>query len=179
MKIVVGLGNPGEQYKNTRHNIGWLALDSLVGEVSWQENKKFKALSCQVGDTLFIKPLSFMNNSGQVVQRVLNYYKLLPKSLGLIKKKGVNLNEILAVIHDDLDLDFGDIRTATDSGSAGHRGVESIINYLKTKKFTRIRLGIKNELLRTHIPADKFVLQTFNSEERSQLSEIFKKLNIE
>ncbi len=173
MKIIVGLGNPGEQYKNTRHNIGWLALDNWLGEVKWTENKKFKALTYEDSGILFVKPLTFMNNSGQSVQKVLNYYKLLPKNFGLIKKKGADLNEVLAVVHDDLDLNFGDTRLATDSGAAGHNGVQSIINYLKTKKFTRLRIGIKNDLLRTHIPPDKFVLSAFSQEERSKLKNIF------
>jgi len=176
MKIIVGLGNPGEQYKNTRHNVGWLALDNQLGEITWLKNKKFSALVYESENILFIKPLSFMNNSGQVVQKVLNYYKLLPKNLGFINKKNVDLNNVLTVIHDDLDLNFGDIRLVTGSGSAGHRGVESIIQYLKTKKFTRIRIGIGNELLRTHVPADKFVLQPFTPEERQHLPKIFNKL---
>ena len=178
MKIIVGLGNPGEQYKNTRHNVGWLALDYLLGDAKWREDKKFQSLIYQDGDFLFVKPLTFMNNSGQAVQKILNYYKLLPKNLGIINKKDADLNEALTVIHDELDLNFGDYRIATDSSSAGHRGVQSIIDHLKTKKFTRIRIGIKNELLRTHIPSDKFVLQPFGGEERQKLKEIFGKLNI-
>ena len=145
MHIIVGLGNPGEQYKNTRHNAGWLALDNFLGEVAWQESRKFNALIHEDGDFLFVKPLTFMNNSGQSVQKILNYYKLLPKNFGLLKKKDSNLIEVLTVIHDDLDLNFGDYRLADNSGSAGHRGVQSIINYLKTKNFKRLRLGIKTE----------------------------------
>ena len=118
-----------------------------------------------------------MNNSGQAVQKILNYYKLLPKNFGLINKKDADLNEVLTVIHDDLDLNFGDYRIATDSGSAGHRGVQSIIDYLKTQKFTRLRIGIKNDLLRAHIPPDKFVLSPFTGEERERLKELFAKLN--
>lgn len=172
MKIIVGLGNPGEQYKNSRHNAGWLALDNWLGAVKWTENKKFNALTYADGEFLFVKPLTFMNNSGQSVQKVLNYYKLLPKNFGLIKKKNADLGKVLAVVHDDLDLNFGDSRIATDSGAAGHNGVQSIINYLKTKKFTRLRIGIKNDLLRTHIPPDKFVLSAFSQEERGKLKDI-------
>lgn len=179
MKIIVGLGNPGEQYKNTRHNIGWLFLDSLLGDVKWTENKKFRAFIYEDGTNLYVKPQTFMNNSGQTVQKVLNYYGLIPKSFGIIKKKGIDLNDSLIVIQDDLDLDFENFKIATDSSSAGHRGIQSIIDYLKTKKFTRIRLGIKNELLRTHIPAEKFVLQPFNHDEKERLKEIFAKINIE
>lgn len=178
MKIIVGLGNPGEQYKNTRHNIGWLALDDLLGEVKWSENKKFNALIHEQGDCLYIKPLTFMNNSGQAVQKILNYYKLLPKNFGILSKKNSDLSDILTVIQDDLDINFGDFKIATDSSSAGHRGIQSIIDYLKTKKFTRLRLGIKNELLRTHIPPEKFVLQPFNHEEKERLKETFSKINI-
>lgn len=178
MKIIVGLGNPGEQYKNTRHNIGWLALDDLLGEVKWREDKKFNALTYEDGEFLFVKPLTFMNNSGQAVQKILNYYKLLPKTWGLINKKDAALNEVLTVIHDDLDLDFTDFKISTNSGSAGHRGVQSIIDYLKTKQFTRVRLGVKNELLKIHIPPEKFVLQPFNASEKEKLQEIFAKLNI-
>lgn len=178
MKIIVGLGNPGEQYKNTRHNVGWLALDQYLGEVKWLESKKFQALIYEDQDFLFVKPLTFMNNSGQTVQKILNYYKLLPKNLGLIAKKNIDLNDCLLVIHDDLDLNFGDYKIAVDSGSAGQRGVQSIIDYLKTKKFTRLRLGIKNELLRIHIPPDKFVLAPFSGEERNKLISLLSKLNI-
>jgi len=178
MKIIVGLGNPGEQYKFTRHNIGWLALDSLLGEVKWSENKKFNALTYEDDEFMYVKSLTFMNNTGQAIQKILNYYKLLPKSFGILNKKDADLNHTLIVIQDDLDINFGDYKIATDSSSAGHRGVQSIIDYLKTKRFTRIRLGIKNELLRVHIPADKFVLQPFNHEEKERLKEIFAKINI-
>ncbi len=179
MKIIVGLGNPGEQYHNTRHNIGWLALDSLLGEVKWQENKKFNSFIYESGNYLYVKPQTFMNNSGQAVQKILNYYKLLPKSLGILNKKDSDLTETLIVIQDDLDINFGDLKISVDSTSAGHRGVQSIIDYLKTKKFTRLRLGIKNELLRTHIPPEKFVVQPFSQDERSRLKEVFAKINLD
>ncbi|MDP2944497.1 MAG: aminoacyl-tRNA hydrolase [bacterium] len=178
MKIIVGLGNPGEQYKNARHNTGRLILDNLLGDVNWSENKKFNALTYKDGDFLFVKPLTFMNESGVSVRKILDYYGLLPKNFGFIKKKDVDLQNILTVIHDDLDLNFGDYKIATDSGSAGHRGVQSIIDYLKTKKFTRLRCGIKNDLLRTHVPPDKFVLDNFSGEEKAKLKELSSQLNI-
>lgn len=178
MRVIIGLGNPGDQYKHSRHNAAWLLIDNFLGDVKWQENKKFSALTYEDGDFLFVKPLTFMNESGRSVQSVLNYYKLLPLSFGLLKKKDADLNNCLTVIHDDLDLNFGDYKIATNSGSAGNRGVESIINYLKTKKFTRLRIGIKNELLRTKIPPEKFVLQNFNPEERKNLNEINNKINL-
>jgi len=178
MKIIVALGNPGEQYQNTRHNAGWLALDFVLGPVKWSENKKFSALTYEDGDCLFVKPQTFMNNSGQSVRKFLDYYKLLPKRLGFLAKKDVDLNDVLTVIHDDLDLDLGNYKIATDSGSAGHRGVQSIIDHLKTKKFSRLRLGIKNELLRTHIPPEDFVLKAFSREEKDKLKDLIGGINI-
>lgn len=178
MRIIVGLGNPGEEYRETRHNIGWLALDYWLGDVHWSHNKRFNALVYEEGDTLFVKPLSFMNESGLVVRKTLDYYKLLPKNLGILKKKDADLNHVLTVVHDELDLDFGRWRLATDSSSAGHRGVQSLITHLKTQKFSRLRLGIKNEPLRIHIPADKFVLQTFSAEERGRLANLFASIDI-
>ena len=178
MHLIVGLGNLGEQYANTRHNAGFLALDEFLGVVKWQDNKKFNALIHEDGEFLFVKPLTFMNNSGQSVQKILDYYKLRPKKLGLITKKDVDLTESLTVVHDDLDLPFGTYRLAANSSSAGHRGVQSIIDYLKTKNFTRLRLGIKNNLLRTPIPPEKFVLQPFSKEEKERLKTILASLNL-
>jgi len=153
MKVVVGLGNPGEQYKNTRHNIGWLALDYLLGDVRWQENKKFRALVHEDNGTIYLKPLTFMNNSGDSVRRALDYYGLLPKN----------------------DLDLGKWKISDDSRSGGHKGVQSIINHLKTQRFIRLRLGIKNGELRRLIPPEKFVLQKFSTEELPILQDSIKK----
>lgn len=178
MRIIVGLGNPGEQYKNTRHNVGWIMMDNFLGKVKWLENKKFNALIHEDDDTIFVKPLTFMNESGTSVRKIMDYYGMLPKKLGLIKKKDSDLNSVLTVIHDELDIDFGGHKIATDSGSAGHRGVQSIINHLKTKKFTRLRIGVRNELLKTHIPPDKFVLDNFNRKEKEILQELSTKIDI-
>jgi len=178
MRLIVGLGNPGEQYANTRHNAGFMALDEFLGGVAWTENKKFNALIHEDGDCLFVKPLTFMNDSGRSVQKILDYYKLRPKTLGLISKKDLDLNNCLCVVHDDLDLPFGTYRLSKGSSSGGHRGVQSIIDYLKTKNFTRLRLGIKNDLLRTHIPPEKFVLQPFSREEKERLKELNASLDL-
>ena len=88
-----------------------------------------------------------MNNSGQAIQAILSYYKLLPKKLGLIKQKDSNLSDILTIIHDDIDIELGNHKTSVNSRSAGHNGVQSIINHLKTKNFKRIRIGVRTELL--------------------------------
>lgn len=169
MRIIIGLGNPGEKYKLTRHNAGFMAVDAIAETrqclvPAWQYNKKFKAEICNIENGILVKSQSFMNNSGRAVQTILSYYKLLPKKLGIIKAKNSDLSDILTVIHDDIDIELGKYKISIGSGSAGHKGVESIINYLKTKNFKRIRIGIKTEIS-DKIPVDKFVLQKFSEDE--------------
>jgi PTH1 family peptidyl-tRNA hydrolase len=179
MRIIVGLGNPGDKYKITRHNAGFMAVDALANKfgLTWEENKKFKALTAKGLDIILVKPQTFMNLSGESVQAILSYYKLMPKSLGIIKKKDADLSEILTVIHDDLDIDLGKFKISTDSRSAGHNGVQSIINHLKTKNFKRIRIGIKTPL-KEKIPTEKFVLQKFSEEELVITKKIIEQLSI-
>ena len=176
MKVIVGLGNPGTEYDNTRHNIGFAALDFLFPEAKWKEEKRFEALVAEYSEGLLIKPLTFMNNSGRAVRKVLDYYGLIEKTLGIVSKKDTDLSDVLIVIQDDIDLPFGTYKIAKDSSSAGHNGIKSLISHLKTQKFKRVRLGIKNELFRNPIPADKFVLGRFNAEEKKKLSEIFEEI---
>ncbi len=178
MRLIVGLGNPGDKYAKTRHNAGWLALDAFLPAARWQEEKRFSALIAKEGGDVFAKPLTFMNDSGRSVKKILSYYQLLPKSLGIIRKKDADLKDVLLVVHDDLDIPFGQIKLSAGSGSAGHRGVESIISHLKTKNFLRLRLGIGNEKLRQTIPADKFVLQPFDREEQAALPGIFRQIDL-
>jgi PTH1 family peptidyl-tRNA hydrolase len=173
MKFIIGLGNPGEQYSKTRHNVGWLALDYLLGPVKWQENKKFAALVHEDPIFTYVKPLTFMNASGESARKILDFYGFLPKKLGLFGKKDLDLRENLIVIQDDLDIEFGKFKIAEDSSSAGHRGIQSIIDQLKTKRFTRIRFGIKNSYLKNPIPSDKFVLQNFMPDELNAMPKIF------
>ena len=166
MKIIVGLGNPGKKYNNTRHNAGFMALDFFAEKKNlvWKFDKKFNINFIKHNDAFFIKPLTFMNNSGTAVALFMNYYKLLPKKIGLIKKKKSNLSQILTVVHDDLDIELGKYKISIDSRAAGHRGVQSIIDHLKTKNFRRIRIGIKNNKPE-QMPVEKYVLQKFSEEE--------------
>ena len=177
MPIITGLGNPGKKYENTRHNVGFMAIDALAKKLglTWEEEKKFKAQICQNGNAILVKPQTFMNNSGQSVQAVLSYYKLLPKKLGVFKVKDGDLSEILTVIHDDIDIALGKYKISLDSRSAGHKGVESIISHLKTKNFKRIRIGIRTEMA-NKMPADKFVLQKFRKEELKIIDNLIAKL---
>ncbi len=186
MQIIIGLGNPGKQYENTRHNVGFMAVDALALELGlkWENNKKFKAEIAKNENVILAKPQTFMNNSGQAVAAVLSYYKLLPKKLGLLKTAlpaqagNADFSEILTVIHDDLDIELGNYKISVDSRSAGHQGVQSIIDQLKTKNFKRIRLGIRTPALEK-IPADKFVLQRFSGREKEKIETQINKITKE
>lgn len=165
MILIIGLGNPGEGYKDTRHNAGFLVLDSLLKKLTsveksvWAENKKLNCLTARVGeDLLLAKPLSFMNAAGEVVAKLVNFYKIPPFGLYLV--------------HDDVDLPLGKIKISLDRGSAGHKGVESVIEKLGTKNFVRIRVGVgKDRKIRT----ERFVLSPFMFWEREKLRTVVKK----
>jgi PTH1 family peptidyl-tRNA hydrolase len=172
MKMIIGLGNPGERFDQTRHNAGWLALDYLVGKDNWILEKKFNALIKKEGGNIYLKPLSFMNKSGDSAYQALRYFQLLERSFAFFLKKEQDLTQTLAVLHDDLDLALGTWKISQDSRSGGNKGIQSIINVLKTQKFQRLRLGIKTEMLRNPIPAEKFVLQKFSDTELAELKKI-------
>ena len=169
MKIIVALGNPGDKYKNNRHNYGWFVLDKLG--LDWSENKKLKSLIAKDGDTVYAKPLTYMNDSGQAVEAILNYYKLLPRKM-MMKVKDADLSNILTVIHDDLDIEFGAYKESINSRSAGQKGVQSIIDHLKTKNFRRIRLGIKSDRKPAQMLAKAYVLQDFGKEEMETVERV-------
>lgn len=163
MKLIIGLGNPGPEYKNTRHDVGFRILDELMiqGLFDLSEFKAEKKFKAEVASGTFgaekiilAKPQTFMNESGQAVKSLKTFYKIKPKEI--------------IVIQDDLDLPIGKIRISTESSSAGHKGIDSIIQNLKSKTFIRIRVGISNEL-KEIMPADKFVLQKFSEEDEEML----------
>lgn len=138
MMLIVGLGNPGEKYKNTKHNIGWIILDSILGDANWKRSSKGKLLHYKDDDVIYIKPQTFMNESGFSVFYFQKKYKLKP--------------EDVIVVHDDIDLSFGQIKISYDRGDGGHNGIKSIINHLKSQSFIRIRIGVsvldENNILR-------------------------------
>lgn len=175
MKLIVGLGNPGEKYSKVRHNLGFEIVDKLVDRLqvtggSWEENKKFKSLICNLKTATYnlvlVKPQTFMNKSGLAVAALVNYYKINPENV--------------VIIHDELDLPLGKIKVRMGGAAAGHHGVESIIESLGTDKFIRVRLGIGN--LRTKsgerkgqtVSAEKFVLEPFIHSEKSQVKHMTK-----
>jgi len=146
MKIIIGLGNPGGEYKDTRHNIGFMVVERLAKElgkeiIAWEQKDTFKSVIAKAGDVLLVKPIIFMNNSGFAVSKIVHFYKL-------------TINDVW-VIHDDIDLPLGKIRIRTGGGSAGHNGVDSIIRELKNDAFVRFRLGVGRGKLFGHISKDR------------------------
>jgi PTH1 family peptidyl-tRNA hydrolase len=162
--ILVGLGNIGKQYAGTRHNIGFDCLDHFVNKLSemsdWVNKADLKCLLASgiVSDTrvIAIKPTTLMNLSGDCVSEVVNFYKIQP--------------DHLVVIHDDLDVDFGSIRTRYGGSSAGHNGIKSISSRIG-ENYGRIRIGIGPKKPLTIDSAD-YVLQKFNEEEVLQLNNL-------
>lgn len=161
MKLIIGLGNPGKQYENTRHNAGFLAVDFFLrSHESITCQSKFNAQICEYHEdgekVFFIKPQSFMNLSGEVVCEIAAFYK-------------VDITKDLLVLHDEKDLPFATVKEARDSGSAGHNGVQNIIDELGSKDFARVRIGVEAREADSPIPTDVFVLQPFTSDELGTL----------
>jgi PTH1 family peptidyl-tRNA hydrolase len=158
MKIIVGLGNPGEKYSQNRHNVGFILLDTLAKKLGleWDFSSKLKADICKRDDLIFLKSREYMNTSGQPVSSAVSYYKISASDL--------------LVIHDDIDLPFGEVKMQFASGSAGHKGVESIISNLGSKEFWRIRVGVGRPT--NAQPVEDFVLSNFSDEELQKIKEI-------
>lgn len=172
MKLIVGLGNPGTEYEKTRHNAGFMAVDFYLKDTpSISCQSKFKAQICELhfGATkaFFAKPQTFMNASGEAVKEICDYYKLNP-ALDLL------------VIHDDKDLPLGTVRTTESSSSAGHNGVQSLIDMLGTQNFRRIRIGVESRPDGHPMETRDFVLQNFSAGEQAQMeSEILPRVKTE
>lgn len=137
MKMIVGLGNPGKQYERTRHNSGFMAIDKVAEKLNLNIDKKeFVALTAKNNQVILVKPQTYMNNSGEAVSQIMKYYH-------------IDINDLL-IIYDDLDLKYGQLRLRLKGSSGGHNGIKSIINYIHSENFKRIRIGIeKNPLIET------------------------------
>lgn len=161
MFLIVGLGNPGEEYAGTRHNLGFMVVDQIARKlgVSFRITRS-KALMADVYRNqeriLLAKPQTFVNQSGESIKIISDWFSLGCSSL--------------LVIHDDLDIPFGEIRFKEGSSSGGHKGIESIIEYLGTKDFKRLRVGIGRPPGRKD-PIE-FVLELFTNSEREELGSI-------
>lgn len=160
MKLVVGLGNPGNEYNFTRHNVGFLVLDyySKLHDLKWSEKPKLSALQGRNKSAIFIKPQDFYNLSGKAVAEYMKYYK-------------ITVSDIL-VICDNFDLMFGKVRFRSSGLAGGNNGLKSVDKYLKTNDYPRLRVGTGNDELRQKMGDVDFVLSRFTAEERGRLPEI-------
>lgn len=162
MKVIVGLGNPGEMYVNNRHNVGFLVLDHLAGRLgieTWES--KFGSLIGKAPGVLLVKPQSFMNRSGDVVSEIVNFYK-------------ISLADLI-VVHDDLDIKLGEYKIINGVGPKIHNGVNSIENKMGRVDFWRVRLGIDNRPNgEARTAGEEYVLSDFTPEEKTELDKIVK-----
>lgn len=172
MKIVVGLGNPGERYANNRHNVGFMAVDKMA-DGEWQmangqkpmRESKFGAMIQKSGDLMLVKPQRFMNNSGEVVREIVNFYKISTADLW--------------VIHDDLDLPLGQFKIQAGIGPKVHNGVNSIEEALGKNDFWRVRIGIDNRPAgAARTPGEDYVLADFTEEERQVIDRVIASLKL-
>lgn len=194
MKLIVGLGNPGKKYQNTRHNLGQKIIKEYIEtfcKTSLQTKKNFNAEILEIRTGLPVKTAElsagdnsdkkilaisndYMNNSGVFVKKIVNFYKISPYNI--------------YIIHDDLDLEIGDYRVQFDRGFAGHNGIKSIIENLGTQQFHRIRLGIgkvkptttsKVNTPSNDIPTEDYVLQLFSKDESDIIKTLTPKIFLE
>lgn len=164
---VIGLGNPGRAYEQSRHNAGFLALDALsqaFGEGEWKERQKFQSIAQEARivtvPVLLVKPQTFMNRSGEAVRKILEFYKLDPR-------------EQILLCSDDVDLPLGTLRLRHAGGPGTHNGLKSVVEQLG-EGFSRLRIGIGPQPARVDLAA--WVLSAFPDEERRALSEAFVRL---
>lgn len=172
MKLIVGLGNPGSKYQKTKHNLGFRVVEELgkqLGDSIWQREDKFKSEIISLNNRLLLaKPQTYMNESGEAVKVLLDYFK-------------ISLDDLI-IIHDELDLSLGKIKISLGGSGAGHHGVESIIEKLKSGSFVRIRLGIGNlkskiEEEKDHYydESSKYVLSVFSQKDQVIADKMVKK----
>lgn len=164
MKLIVGLGNPGKEYFNTRHNVGFSLIDYIASlrNLSFDKEKfnaKFLEYNYNGEKIIFIKPLSYMNLSGSVVKKFVDFYK-------------ISLNDVL-IIQDDLDMPFGKVKFVFNSSSGGHNGIKDIEKNLGSKEYIRLKIGISKDKM---MDTKDYVLGKFNDKELKILEEIYEKL---
>ena len=160
MNILVGLGNPGRKYSDTKHNFGFWVLNRFAEKRSLTfQAGKGDYLLAKKGDLICIKPTSFMNNSGMPVLDVKQFFKVEP--------------EQFLVVYDDIDLPLGTIRFRDGGGTGGHKGIESIIYQTQNEKFNRLRIGIATD--DDMRPAERYVLSPFRDEQKESVNEMIEK----
>lgn len=160
MKLIAGLGNVGNKYTFTRHNAGFMLIDSIAinSGLTFRENSRLKCIMTNLrngmDDYLLIKPTTFMNLSGEAVRAVMDYYK-------------IDINDVL-IVYDDISLELGKIRFRPNGSDGGHNGIKSVIQHLGTQNVARLKIGIGPQ---PNIPSEVYVLQNFSKEELEKLKE--------
>ncbi|MBN2876747.1 MAG: aminoacyl-tRNA hydrolase [Bacilli bacterium] len=157
MKLVVGLGNPGKKYTDSKHNIGFMSLDSYasVNKIKYKKSIKFTSEIVKMDDYILLKPKTFMNNSGIAVRKICDYYKIA--------------SEDVMVVFDDLNLPFAKLRLRTSGSAGGHNGIKSITAHLGTDNFKRLRVGIGRD---DGKEMKDDVLSSFNKSELNHLNDL-------
>ncbi len=165
MKLVVGLGNPGKEYQNTRHNVGFMVLDELAGQlnVSFKLNKKLKSELVKTKDLILAKPQTYMNLSGEAVRAVADYYE-------------VKVESDLVLVYDDLDLKLGSFKLTFAKGPKEHNGVLSVKKHLGTDRFWHLRVGVDNRPTGWSQAGADYVLSPFTKDELDVLNQVIQKV---
>lgn len=164
MKLIVGLGNPGEEYKNTRHNMGFLILDRIKKQIpnsKFQMSNKFKAQILKTKNLILAKPQTFMNKSGEAVAKISQFYKIKPEDIW--------------IIHDDLDIEIGQFKIQLAKGPQRHNGILSVEEQLGSKDFWRARIGIaqpETERQACMLSGKEYVLSRPSAEEAKKLDQV-------
>lgn len=165
MKMIVGLGNPGNEYAGTRHNVGWMLVDALaehLGINEWRSREKGMVAEGRIGSEkiLLVKPLTYMNNSGECVGPLMRWYKLEPE-------------DIMAA-HDDMDIPIGTIRIRKKGSAGGHNGIKSLLSRIGSENFGRLRIGIGRP--QPGWSVINHVLAKFNDQEQEKIGDAIKQL---
>lgn len=165
MKMIVGLGNPGNEYAGTRHNVGWMLVDALaehLGINEWRSRENGMVAEGRIGSEkiLLVKPLTYMNNSGECVGPLMRWYKLEPE-------------DIMAA-HDDMDIPMGTIRIRKKGSAGGHNGIKSLLSHIGSENFGRLRIGIGRP--QPGWSVINHVLAKFNDQEQKEIGDAIKQL---
>lgn len=166
MKLIVGLGNPGKKYANNRHNLGYMTVDRLVAKrgLEFRDDADLMSIWAKDDEAVFIKPTTFMNDSGNSAKAVSKFFKIDHKDV--------------LVVYDELDIEFGNVKLSFDGNSAGHHGIDSMIECLATMEFGRLRIGIGHPSRKAtdgKKAAADHVLDDFQPEEKDKLDEVLDK----
>ncbi len=159
MLLIVGLGNPGKKYEKNRHNVGFMAVDALAAKLGLPDvREKFSGVWTKGDDVAVLKPMTYMNLSGDSIQPCAAFLKVAPADI--------------VVVHDELDLPFGDVRLKAGGGHAGHNGLRSTIERMGTPDFLRVRIGIGRPPPGFRGDVADYVLQDFDASERAELPDV-------